>query len=178
MSRLELLENLYKESLHNKRCYSEDSSMLKAKVGYEDSWEKEQEKLELIEELIKEEKESSFVVHYPIKYLYEQKNIRLNFELAYLEDRNKGVSCYLTADEIDEKGNVDYILVFSIHKKDMFDEEFDNITLKDISKEFFKDRTTLKKEMDTQLKEFYNDIKKDKFYSTYYESDKEEELNE
>ncbi len=60
----------------------------------------------------------------------------------------------------------------------MFDEEFDNITVKDISKEFFKDRLLLKKEMEKQLKEFYKDIKKDQFYSKYYDNEKEEELFE
>lgn len=176
MSRLKLLEDLYDESMHNMRCYSKDFFISKPKVGFENSWEEEKEKLELIKELIDEESKSNFRVHYPIKYLYEETNIRLNIELAYLEYREKGVSCYLTADETDETGNAKYSLVFSIHKKDEFDDEFENICIKYISNEFFRSREILKNEMERELKEFVKIIDNNPLLKKYYESKETEEF--
>lgn len=176
MSREELLKEFYEMTSHNLYCYSADGLMSKAKDGFENSWKKEQEKLELIKELLEEERESKFKVYYAMENLYTEKDIRLNMELAYLEDRKNGVSCYLTADEINEDGKAEYILVFSIHKKNKFEDEFDNIYTKDINKEFLKNKYSLKSEMEKELETFKAFIKKDELYSKYYESKETEEF--
>lgn len=100
-------------------------------------------------------------------------------ELAYLKDERKGISCYLMADEVNEE-NIEYILVFTLHKKDEFEDEFENIYTKDISKEKFSNRETLKDEMKKELDIFGKfielDRKTDRFYSKYYEDIETEEL--
>lgn len=175
MSRQEFLNSIFDEISHNLHCYSRDISMSKAKSGFEDSWEREKEKLELIKELIDEEKESKFKVYYPINYLYNEIDIRLNVDLAYMEDRENGTSCYLIADELNEQGQIEYVLVFNIHKKDEFDDEYENVYTRDISKESLKSRNILRKEMEKELDLFKLFIEEDKkyqrFYSRYYEEE-------
>lgn len=176
MNRYELLKGFYDLTSHNLHCYSADGLMSKAKEGFRESWQEEKEKLELIEELLEEERHSKFKAYYSMKSLNEEKDIRLNSELAYLEDRNNGVSCYLTADEINEDGKIEYALVFSIHKKDKFDNEFDNVYIKEIDKRFFKSRDFLKNKMEKELEKFKAFIKKYEIYSKFYENEKMEEF--
>lgn len=57
LNRYELLEELYNETSHNLYCYSEDALMTKPKIQYEEQWKKQLEKLELIQEMINEEKQ-------------------------------------------------------------------------------------------------------------------------
>lgn len=57
MNRYTLLKEFYDLTAHNLYCYSADSLMTRAKDGFEESWYKEKEKLELIEELIEDEKQ-------------------------------------------------------------------------------------------------------------------------
>lgn len=57
MNKLDLLEE-YKDMLcHNLLCYSEDYLMTKPKSEFVEQWKKEREKVDLLEEIIKESKE-------------------------------------------------------------------------------------------------------------------------
>ena len=179
MNRLELLEEMHDMAIHNKYCYSEDMLMNTPKEEYIDEWNKENEKLELIQELINEEKANNFQLYTSVYNLKNEIGISHDMELAYLKDERKGISCYLMADEVNEE-NIEYILVFTLHKKDEFEDEFENIYTKDISKEKFSNRETLKDEMKKELDIFGKfielDRKTDRFYSKYYEDIETEEL--
>lgn len=54
MNRLDLLEEFYNQITHNISCYSSDLLMNKAKIGYEEKWKNENEKLSILDEMIKE----------------------------------------------------------------------------------------------------------------------------
>lgn len=173
MNRSELLQEIFFQISHNVYCYSENASMTKPKKEYEESWHKEKEKLEIIEELMQEEKESAFKVFTLMSNLYGQKDIKFDIDLALLVDRENGISCHVTANEKDNENKPIYVLVLNIHKKDEFDDEYENVYSKIISKEVFKDRTTLRKELEKELNIFKNFIEVDKqtqkVYSKYYE---------
>ncbi len=64
MSRHELLKDIFNTVSHNLYCYSEDTLMTKPKKEYEESWYKEKERLELIEELLEE-------IIAPLKYILQ-----------------------------------------------------------------------------------------------------------
>ena len=57
------------------------------------------------------------------------------------------------ADEVDAK-NIEYILVFTLQKKDEFEDEVEYIYTKDRSKEKFSNRETLKNEMKKEVDMF------------------------
>lgn len=173
MNRYTLLKEFYDLTAHNLYCYSADSLMTRAKDGFEESWYKEKEKLELIEELIEDEKQSKFKLYYSIKSL---KEISANKELAYLEDRKNGTSCYLKANAINENKELEYELVFSIHKKDAFDDEYDNVYIKELDARFLNSRNILKNKMEKELEKFNKFIEKYGVYSKFYEDEKTEEL--
>ena len=137
MNRLELLNEINDEICYNIHCYSTDVLMTKPKLGYEEQWSKENEKLEIIQELIDEEKRSNFKIYTTLSSLRNEKEIRNHTDLAYIENRNKGISCYLICDGIDENGKNDYMLVLSIHKKDAFDDEYENVYTRNIKTNAF-----------------------------------------
>lgn len=56
MNRLELFEEMNQMYTHNLMCYSSNFLMTKPKKGYEKEWKEQNERLELIQELIEEEK--------------------------------------------------------------------------------------------------------------------------
>lgn len=172
MSREELLKDVFLEISHNLSCYSEDTLMTKPKKEYEDSWYKEKEKLELIEELLQEEKETSFKVNTSMCNLYEERDINFNVDLAYLDDRENGISCHIIVYEKDNENKLIYELILNIHKRDEFDDEYENVYSKIIPKETFKNRVTLKREMEKELKIFKNFIEADKkgarVYNNFY----------
>lgn len=58
MNRQELLQEFYDLTEHNLLCYSKNYLMTIPKVGYEKNWEDEKEKLEIIKEMIEEEREN------------------------------------------------------------------------------------------------------------------------
>lgn len=68
ITRLELLNEIKEMINHNIMCYSNDYSLGEAKAGYENEFNKENKKLILIEELIREEKqknaERSKLIHF------------------------------------------------------------------------------------------------------------------
>lgn len=172
MSRYELLKDMFYTVSHNLYCYSEDTLMTKPKKEYEDSWYKEKEKLELIEELLEEETNSSFKVYTSMCNLYQERDINFNVDLAYLEDRESGISCQVIVYERDNENKLIYELVLNIHKKDEFDDEYENVYSKIIPKETFKDRATLKEKMKEELNVFRKFIEADKqgkrFYNNFY----------
>ncbi len=172
MSRHELLKDIFNTVSHNLYCYSEDTLMTKPKKEYEESWYKEKERLELIEELLEEENNSSFKVYTSMCNLYEERDIDFNTDLAYLDDRENGVSCHVTTYEKDDNNKLIYELVLNIHKKDEFDDEFENVYSTVLPKTTFKSRETLKKKMEEELNKFKNFIESDKqgkrFYSNFY----------
>ena len=176
MNREKLLKEIYYGISHNIYCYSEDTFMTRTKKQYEKEWNQEKEKLEIIEELLQEEKESAFKVFTLMSNLYEEKDIKFNIDLALLVDRKNGISCYVTVNETDNKNKPIYELVLNIHKKDEFDDEYENVYSKIISKETFKDRATLKNKMEEEINIFKDFIEADKqgqrFYSKYYEIEK------
>jgi hypothetical protein len=180
LNRQELLQEFYDDISHNLYCYSADSLMTQSKSGYEMEWNKELEKLELIKELINEEKNNKFHLYTSIFNLKNNREERCHIDLAYLEDREKGISCYLTADGIGKDEKPEYMLVLSLHKKDSFDDEIENIYTRDISENAFKDRETLKNEMQYALDIFEKFIETDKktnrFYSKFYEEEETEEF--
>lgn len=178
MNRYELLKELYDETSHNLYCYSEDALMTKPKMEYEKQWKEQLEKLELIQEMINEETNNNFHVYTSMYNLRNETDIKYHSDLVCLENRDKGISCYLTADE--ENGKVDYYLVLSLHKKDEFEDEYENIYTRDIQKDSFTDRETLKNEMQYALDVFEKFIEEDKksnkFYNKYYEDEEIEEF--
>lgn len=173
LNRYELLKEFYDLTAHNLHCYSADGLMTKAKDGFEESWFREKEKLELIEELIEDERQSKFKIYHSIKSL---KDIVPNKELAYLEDRKNGTSCYLKTDELNEDGKAKYDLVFSIHKKDAFDDEYDNVYIKELDATFLNSRNILKNKMEKELAKFNKFIEKYGVYSKFYEDEEPEEF--
>ena len=56
MTRIELLEEMQKMTYHNLLCYSSNYMMNSAKSGYENEWNRENEKAKLLQEMITEEK--------------------------------------------------------------------------------------------------------------------------
>lgn len=172
MSRHELLKDIFYTVSHNLYCYSEDTRMTKPKKEYEESWYKEKEKLELIEELLEEENNSFFKVYTSMCNLYQERDINFNVDLANLDDRENGVSCHVTVYEKDDKNKLIYELILNIHKKDEFDDEFENVYSTILPKETFKNRETLKKKMEEELNKFKSFIEADKkgkrFYNNFY----------
>lgn len=172
MNRQQLLEEFFSGITHNLSCYSEDSLMTKPKKEYEDSWYREKEKLEIIEELIQEEKNSAFKVYTSMCNLYQERDVNFNVDLANLDDRENGISCHVTVYEKDDKDKLIYELILNIHKKDEFDDEFENVYSTILPKKTFKDRATLKKKMEEELNTFKNFIEADKqgkrFYKNFY----------
>ena len=57
MTRMQLFKEMYELSCHNLLCYSQDYLMSKPKSGYNKQWNKENEKVKLLQELISEEKQ-------------------------------------------------------------------------------------------------------------------------
>lgn len=167
LNRLGVLEELKTMSYHNKYCYSTDQLMTIPKPEYEEEWHKENERIEIIEELIEEEKAENFKLYTSMYNLRNEIQIRLHTALAYLENRDKGISCYLTAIGIDEYRKFKYSLVLRKHKKHNFDNEYEKVVNRNISKEAFVNRETLKNEMQEALNAL------EKFTSKYYEETEE-----
>ena len=70
MDRLQLYEEMYDLATHNLLCYSEDYLMTRPKANFIEQWKKEREKVDLLEEIIKEEKEKE--VDKKISFTQEQ----------------------------------------------------------------------------------------------------------
>ena len=83
LNRLELLEEMHDMAIHNKYCYSKDMLMNTPKKEYIDEWNKENEKLELIQELINEEKANNFQLYTSVYNLKNEIGISHDMELAY-----------------------------------------------------------------------------------------------
>ena len=179
MNRYELLDELYKETQHNLYCYSVNSLMEQPKDGYEEQWHNEQEKLELINELIQEEKSQKFHLYTSMYNLINGREKRINHELAYLEDRTNGVSCYIALIERPYNEVPKYEMIFNLHKKDAFDSEYETIYSKGIEEDIFTNRENLKKAMADGLEDFKNFIELDKkTYKSYRQYYEEEEIQE
>ena len=56
MNKIELLEEMYEMAVHNWICYSKDLSLNEAKKGYMREWEESKEKIELLQEMIEEQR--------------------------------------------------------------------------------------------------------------------------
>lgn len=180
LNKIEYLEELKQQVAHNLFCYSEDALMSKPKKQYIEEWNKELERLEIINEIIEEERNNNFHLYTSMYNLRNNRDERGNRDLAYLENREKGISCYLSIDGFDEKGDPEYMLVLSLHQIDAFDDEYENIYTRDISSNAFENKEKLKEEMQYALDVFEKFIQLDKttnrFYSKYYENEETEEF--
>ncbi len=102
MTRIQLFREMYEMSCHNLRCYSESYLMNKPKVGYTKQWKKENEKIELLKELIEEEKNreknckyNQILNEYPnIQYLVKNSNGSLLAGTYRLEDAKETAEVY------------------------------------------------------------------------------------
>lgn len=168
MNRLELLYEMKNMANHNICCYSKDISTKKPKQEYVEEWHLEKEKLELINELIEEENSNDFAMKTTIYRIQNNRENRLQKDLALLLDRKNGLSCYLSLEE-DENSAEYYCLTFSIHKKDEFDEIWENIDSIEINKKALKSRKALEKEMKKQLKKFQKYVETNPKLKNYYE---------
>lgn len=61
LKRIQLFKEFYEQSVHNLLCYSQDIYMKKPKEKYVDDWEKERQKVNLLKELIAEEKQKEII---------------------------------------------------------------------------------------------------------------------
>lgn len=61
LKRMQLFKEFYEQSVHNLFCYSQDIYMKKPKEKYVDDWEKERQKVNLLKELIAEEKQKEII---------------------------------------------------------------------------------------------------------------------
>lgn len=180
MNRREYLNQLRIQTIHNLHCYSEDWSMSKPKKEYVEEWNEQNEILEIIEEMAIEEQNNKFHLYTNMYNLRNNREERAHIDLAYLENREKGISCYLSIDGFDENNNPEFMLVLTLHKTDAFDDEYENIYTRDISSSAFENKEKLKEEMQYALDVFEKFIEMDKttnrFYSKYYEDEETEEL--
>jgi len=178
-----LLAEIKEMAYHNLRCYSEDNNIENAKLEYQKEWHREKAKIEIIEDLINEQKESNFQLYTTVYYIKNNLEKRELTELAYLEDREKGVSCYLTlvdnAEKFDER-KMEYELTFSVHKKSNFDSEYENVLIGKLDLNAFNNRKTLQEEMQRRLDEFSKYIEIDKktcrCFKEFYEDEEENQI--
>ena len=61
LKRMQLFKEFYEQSVHNLLCYSQDIYMKKPKEKYVDDWKKERQKVNLLKELIAEEKQKEVI---------------------------------------------------------------------------------------------------------------------
>ena len=102
MTRMQLFKEMYEMSCHNLLCYSESYLLDKPKVGYTKQWKKENEKIELLKELIEEEKNreknckyKQILNEYPdIQYFIKNSNGGLLAGTFRLEDAKKSAEEY------------------------------------------------------------------------------------
>lgn len=167
MNRLELLYEMKNMANHNICCYSKDISTKEPKQEYVEEWHLEKEKLELINELIEEENSNDFAMKTTIYRIQNNRENRLQKDLALLLDRKNGLSCYLSLE--DDKDTTRYYLTLSIHKKDEFDEIWENIYSIKADTNALKSRKALEKEMKKQLKKFQKYVEANPKLENYYE---------
>ena len=180
MNRLEYLEELSQEAKYNLNCYSKDSSMTEPREEYKTQWNCEQEKIEILQELIEENRNSRFQLYTSMYNLRNEIENRKGIVLACIADREKGISCYLTFDYFHEKDKPQYILVLSIHDKKAFDEKYEKICTATISKDSFSNIDKLKEKMENEIDMLECFIEADKknyrVFSKYYEDDKQNKV--
>ncbi len=173
LNRLEYLQDLKNQEVYNLICYSKDSIGEKPKSEYIKQWQNQKEKIELIDDLIEESKEHKKFKLYTTMYsLYNNLENKTNSILAILNDYEKGLSVYLTSR--DNNHNY-YELIYSIHNKKKYHEEYESIAAQTINKEMFINKEKLKSAMSNGLKQFEEIIENDKRTSKRYEKYYEEE---
>ena len=64
---MQLFKEMYELSCHNLLCYSQDYLMNKPKSGYTKQWNKENEKVKLLQEVIEEERQKEKMKNKGIK---------------------------------------------------------------------------------------------------------------
>lgn len=99
ITRLEFLNEIKDMINHNIMCYSNNYSLGEAKAGYENEFKKENKKLILIEELIREEKQKDEERNIPIDFINDKEKMRDFYKLSkreFLESYS-----YLTEEEYD-----------------------------------------------------------------------------
>lgn len=92
MTRMQLFREMYEMFCYNLLCYSESYLMDKPKVGYTKQWKKENEKIELLKELIEEEKNRYKDPN--IQYYVKNSNGGLLAGTFRLEDAKKSAEEY------------------------------------------------------------------------------------
>ena len=176
MNRIEYLRELQQQTNYNLDCYSFDGMTENPKPEYEQEWNRELERLELINELIEEEEKSNFHIYTTMLNLRNHREKNCNTHLAYLEDREKSISCCLIKDDNRSK----YLFALYIHNVNNFEDDRREVYTKEIPEEILDNRETLKKGMQYELELFEKFIESDRknyrLYEKYYKNDKTEEF--
>lgn len=132
MNKLELLSEMYEMTEHNLFCYSENCLMTKPKNKFIKEWNREKEKLELLKEMIEEEKQTmkakniNFTQKHRLKMypntIYYVRNSNGRF-LAYsieLEEAKRYAEEYKTEYMKDKLNNKVGVYVFDKEGKNLY----------------------------------------------------------
>ena len=132
LNKLELLSEMYEMTEHNLFCYSENSLMTKPKNKFIKEWNREKEKLELLKEMIEEEKQTmkakniNFTQKHRLKMypntIYYVRNSNGRF-LAYsieLEEAKRYAEEYKTEYMKDKLNNKVGVYVFDKEGKNLY----------------------------------------------------------
>lgn len=177
MNRSEYLEELRDQEIYNLIRYSKDRLGEKPKEEYIKEWQNQKEKIELIDDLLEEDKEpKKFKLYTTIYNIYNNLSNKIGATLAMLNDFERGISAYLTLRR--SGSNFYYELVYSIHNKKKYDEEYENVATQKINKEVCVSKEKLKDAMSKCLEGFAkfieNDKKTGRRYERYYEEEYED----
>ena len=162
MNRLELLKEMYKMTSHNLLYYSENYLMTKPKSEFIQEWKNEKEKLDLLSEMIKEEKQKEqksnfnkdlqFKTFMDLNKMKELEKLKLGSKLISLEDRKNGLSILIEVGEGTKKGK-DYLLYFLVHDKEDFDNSYRDIWCASFDLDKYKSLDILNKRLVKYLKQ-------------------------
>ncbi len=133
MNRLELLEEMHDMAIHNKYCYSKDILMNTPKEEYIDEWNKENEKLELIQELINEEKAEEDI----LKMIGNQ---ILNFERVLLNQKENYQQVRYYNETENFMWRIFNCIYFSSRQEEKYLKKFEIKYKKQLSKQAKKDK--------------------------------------
>ena len=132
MDKLELFNEMYEMTEHNLFCYSENSLMTKPKNKFIKEWNREKEKLELLKEIIEEEKQNmkvknvnftkqQILMMYPdVKYYVINSNGGLLAGCIELEDAKKCAEEYKKECMDDKLNNKMGVYVFDKEGKNLY----------------------------------------------------------
>lgn len=162
MNRLQLFQEMYEMASHNLLCYSQNYLMTKPKLEYVEEWKNEKEKIDLLSEMIKEEKQKEqknnfnkdlqFKSFMDLNKMKELGKLELGTKLVSLEDRKNGFSILVEVGEGTKEGK-DYLLYFLVHDKKDFDNSYRDIWCASFDLDKYKSFDTLNKRLEKYLKQ-------------------------